>query len=300
LRPPRTSVHSGDRAAKLEHPHFVHVAEIGEDYGEVTERLQCLGPDRQRHGHGIHRHLSAQCHAGAIAAIPVGQVRAEQRGAGCGIPFRQIVAQDRIRDRLTVGRFDCDPLTRANRGKIAREHVEHHRRLRRVRDHVERSIEGHIAGVAVAFGDHAADCRIDRIDLQAFARFDTGQQLPLAHIVAHGLGHVDNSAGELTPDFRARRAGELDRAVKLPGFAYHCGTCGFDHHAVGLGGFGWDLRLSFRIGVFPLMALPVDNRHDLNVEAVRLDNSPLPVERFAIGLELEHVHLAVEAAQGDS
>ena len=47
------------------------------------------------------------------------------------------------------------------------------------------------------------------------------------------------------------------------------------------------------------MALAIHEGHDLDVEAVRFDDSSLPVERFAVGLELEYIHFAIEAAQGD-
>ena len=134
--------------------------------------------------------------------------------------------------------------------------------------------------------------------MQALVRFNPRQQLPPPDIVAHRLGDADHSPRELAANFGAAGRGELDRAEQLAGFTDGGGACGFDDHAIGLGNVDWNAGLPFRVGVFPDVAFAFHERDDFEIEAVRLDHGSLAIEPICDRLELEHVHLAIEAVEG--
>jgi hypothetical protein len=180
-----------------------------------------------------------------------GDAGAHQRGARLLHCRRANSRPAGVGDGLTV---HCLDLTRMPGWISARsgKDVEHHRRLRRIGNDIERSVAGHVAGIAVALGNHAADGRIDRIDLQALARLDARKQLAPPDIVAHRLGDADDASGKLPADLRAPGGRKLDGAEQLARFADHRGTGSLDHYAIGLGQLGRDPGLALGAGIFPL------------------------------------------------
>ncbi len=199
--------------AQLEHAYLVFVADLFENHGEIAERLQGAGLDRQRHRARTDLYRCGDEGAGRESAAAVvdhhaGGHRLIAAGNECNAGNR---AANGV---TTISRADGDCGTRLDLGTVAREHGKLRPDRGRIGDRKQHLVARLLAGIGIPGGDHAGHRSAQGHRLQALVAFDHRQGLAGFHGVPNGCAHASDQPRKARCDFPLMLGVGCDLAVK--------------------------------------------------------------------------------------